>query len=269
VLSVKNLKWAACLGIVVAALGTAAPAVAAQSQDLQATTVTVTSSRPTASTGSEVTFRAAITPNLIAPNTHITGTVTWTITGSDASTVSCGRSTTVVKNSGSVFCRVNRAVLQSAASPYTVTASYSGDANFASDVGTFSQTIGIQQPSLMIRLPVGPSNGGPSTVTATVSGGAGTPLLTGNVIFSISSNTSTGCTNGTAVPHSAAKSIALGSNGSNANVATCQLPAGWITVPSATPDRRHPSTRWTITATFEGNGNFQSVFEKARRGSLR
>ena len=87
------------------------------------------------------------------------------------------------------------------------------------------------------------------------------------MIFSISSNTSTGCTNGTAVPHSAAKSIALGSNGSNANVATCQLPAGWITVPSATPDRRHPSTRWTITATFEGNGNFQSVFEKARRGS--
>jgi hypothetical protein len=269
---VKNLKWAACLGIAVAALGTVAPAVAAQAQDLQATTVTVTSSKPTASTGTQVNFRAVITPNLIAPNTHISGTVTWTITGSDESTVPCGRSTTVVKSSGAVFCLVNRGVLQAASSPYTVKASYSGDgSNFAPGVGTLTQTIGINQPSLTIRLPVGPSNGGPSTVTATatVSGGVGTPLLTGNVIFSISSNVSTACTNGSAVPRSAAKSVALGSDGSNANVATCQLPAGWITVPSATPTRRHPRTRWTITATFEGNGNFQSVFERARSGWLR
>ena len=267
--SVKNLKWAACLGIVAAALATAAPAMAAQSQDLQATTMTVTSSKPTASTGSEVNFRALIAPTVIAPNTHITGTVTWTITGSDESTVACGRSTTIVKNNGSVFCRVNRAVLQAAASPYTVTASYSGDSNFAPIVGTLNQTVGAKQPGLLIRLPVGPSNGGPSTVTATVSAGVGTPLLTGNVIFSISSNTSTACTNGTPVPHSSAMSVALGSDGSNPNVATCQLPAGWITVPTATPARRHPRTRWTITATFEGNGNFQSVFERARSGWLR
>jgi len=266
---VKNLKWAACLGIVVAAVGTGVPAFAAQSQDLQATTVTVTASKLTASTGTEVNFRAAITPNLISPNTHITGTVTWTITGSDASTVPCGKSTTAVKNSGVVSCRVNKAVFQAAASPYTVTASYSGDSNFASGVGTYSQTVAIKQPNMIIRLPVGPSNGGPSTVTATVSGGVGSPLLTGNVIFSISSNVAAACTNGSAVPHSAAKSVALGSGGSNANVATCQLPAGWITVPASSPINKHPKTRWTITATFEGNGNFLSVFQRARSGWLR
>jgi hypothetical protein len=248
---VKNLKWAACLGIVVATIGTGVPAFAAQSQDLQATTVTITSTKPTALTGAELNFRAAITPNLIAPRTHITGTVTWTITGSDASTVPCQKtSTPTVKNSGVVSCRVNKALLQAAASPYTVDASYSGDSNFAPGSGTLTQTVGIKQPNMIIRLPVGPSNGGPSTVTATVSAGVGSPLLTGSVIFSIASNVVTACTNGSAVPHSAAKSVALGSDGSNANVATCQLPAGWITVPASSNSDKHPKTRWTITATW-------------------
>jgi hypothetical protein len=268
--AVKNLKWAACLGIVVAAFGTGVPAFAAQSQDLQATTVTVTSSKPTALTGAELTFRAMITPNLIAPRTHITGTVTWTITGSDSTTVPCQKSSVVtVKNSGRVSCRVNKALLQAEASSYTVQASYSGDSNFAPGVGTLSQTVTIKQPNMIIRFPEGPSNGGPSIVTATVTGGVGSPLLTGNVIFSIASNVATACTNGSTVPHSTAKSIALGSDGSNANVATCQLPAGWITVPPSSNADKHPKTRWTITATFEGNGNFLSVFERAKRGVLR
>ncbi|HMD46005.1 MAG TPA: Ig-like domain-containing protein [Acidimicrobiales bacterium] len=66
------------------------------------------------------------------------GAVTFSIVGSDASVVNCqGGNTIPIKPSGKVFCKVG-GQLQASASPYTVTASYPGDANFAPSTGTLT-----------------------------------------------------------------------------------------------------------------------------------
>lgn len=265
----KKLLLAASLGIMVGSVAMSGSAFAAQGAASQTTSVTITSSKSGATTGSLVAFHAAITPVVIAPNIHITGTVAWTITGSDGSTVACNKSTNV-HGSGRVLCIVNAAQLQAAASPYAVVASYSGDANFAPSSATFSQVVASKQPGLFLHWITPPSNGGASVVSVKIKAGTGTRLVAGNVVFSIASDAVAVCTNGTAVPRSpGAMSVALGSDGSAFNEATCSLPAGWITVPSATNHNAHPKTRWYVTATYVGTTNFGAVYQRVLHGTLR
>ncbi len=147
----NNVIRRACLGAAVASVGLttiliSAPAGAISTSPSQGTTMTVTSSRPdatTALTGSSVTFRAQLAPTIVPPRVHITGTVAWTVTGNDGSTITCGK-TTPLRNNGRVTCKVGPGQIQASASPYTVTASYSGDANFQASSGTFSQTVGLR-----------------------------------------------------------------------------------------------------------------------------
>jgi hypothetical protein len=42
------------------------------------------------------------------------------------------------------------------------------------------------------------------------------------------------------------------------NVATCSLRAGWLLVRKATKSNPHPSSSWTVVATYNGDANFRS-----------
>jgi hypothetical protein len=257
------------------AVGVGGTAFAAQSNDAQATTITVTSSKMSpkvASTGSAVTFRAQVTPNLIAPKTHITGTVAWTITGSDGSTVACNQVSRFA-NSGKSTCIVKGNQLLASASPYTATAAYSGDANFAPISGSFSQPVVAKTTSLRIHWGMPPTSDAPGSVTVAVTGGTATKLLGGTVYFSVTGTGSTSlvsCSNGTPVPHAGAtRSFVLGSNGDASNQATCTLPAGWLVLQGTAPGRHHPKAFWTVTVTYLGNPNFSQVIQRQFRGSIR
>jgi hypothetical protein len=257
------------------AVGMGGTAFAAQSNDAQATTVTITSSKMSpkvAYTGSTVTFRAQVSPNLIAPKTHITGTVAWTITGNDGSSVSCAKVSRFA-NAGKSTCIVKGNQLLASDSPYTATAAYSGDANFAPITGSFSQPVMPKTSSLRIHWSSPPASDTATSVTVAVKGGTATSLLGGTVYFSVTGTGSTmlvSCTNGTPVPHSGAtRSFVLGSNGDAANEATCMLPAGWLVLKGTAPGRHHPKAFWSVTVSYLGNSNFTQVIQRQFRGSIR
>jgi large repetitive protein len=273
--AVKNLLRAACLGVVVLAVGMGGTAFAAQSNDALSTSVAITSSKMSpkvAYTGSSVTFRAQVSPNLIAPKTHITGTVAWTITGSDGSAVTCAK-TYRFANPGRSTCIVKGGQLLASASPYTVTATYSGDANFATSTTSFSQPVVPKTSTLRIHFSSPPASDTATSVTVAVKGGTATSLLGGTVYFSVTGTGSTSivsCTNGTTVPHSGAtKSFVLGSNGDPSNEATCTLPAGWLILQGVAPGRHHPKAFWSVTVSYLGNTNFTQVIQRQFRGSIR
>jgi len=250
---VKKLLSKVCLGAAVASVGLtsvllSAPAGAASAAPSQATTVTVTSSRPDATTalsGSPINFHAQVAPTLLPPHVHISGTVAWTITGHDGSTLTCGR-IIPLHNNGRVTCMVLPSQIVAGASPYTVTAAYSGDANFQASSGTFSQTVGQRLTRLRVTLPVAPASGAATTVNVLVEAGQGTSLVTGLAVFA------------TAASNHAVKAVCAVSDvqpvvGAQA---TCQLPAGWMTVRPATPSIPHPLTRWQITVAYSGSTSF-------------
>jgi hypothetical protein len=240
----------------------------------ESTTVTVTSSKASpavASTGSGVTFRAQVEPNLILPNTHITGTIDWTVVGNDGSTLTCAR-VLALRNSGRSSCIIAPGQLLAGASEYTATASYTGDTNFAPSSGFVTQAVNPKATSLLIRWESAPTSGAGGTVSATLRGGRATGLITGAIVFVVTGTDSrpTTCLNGSPVPHNpVAWSVALGSGGSPSNVAVCTVPAGWLVLPSAAPGLKHPKAFWTVTATYVGNDNFGGVIEKYRHGSIR
>jgi hypothetical protein len=60
----------------------------------------------------------------------------------------------------------------------------------------------------------------------------------------------------------------LGSNGDANNVASCEVPAGWLTVPQPSSDVRHPKADWGVTVSFQGDPNFGSVIERGFRGDI-
>jgi len=262
---VKNLLSKACLGAAVASVGLtsmllSAPAGAASASPSQATTVTITSSRPdatTALTGSPISFHAQLAPTLLPPNVHITGTVAWTITGHDGSTLTCGR-ILAMRNSGKSSCMVASGQIQAGASPYTVTAAYSGDANFQASSSTFSQTVGLHTTRLRISLGAAPTDGAATTVNVLVEAGLGTSLVSGLAVFASAAST-----------HSV-KAVCAMSNvqpvvGARA---TCQLPAGWMTVRLPTPAVPRPLTRWQITVAYSGSASF-GPSTKSMQGTAR
>ena len=151
-----------------------------------ATTTTVTSASDPTVTGQPVMFSATVAP--VSPATGLpTGTVTFAITGTGGPPPSCDTPEPQPLSGGVATCSVSGGLL-AAGSPYTVTATYSGDVNFATSAGSTSQdvdrakaTIGVTSSSVSL------DTGQPVTFTATVTGitppGFGTP--TGSIVFSV------------------------------------------------------------------------------------
>ncbi len=247
---VKNFLRATCLTAVVAGIGMTTPAFAAGvAQGATATTVTVTTGTATVLSGRGVTFHAAVTPSRVGKS-KITGKVIWTITGSNGSVATCSKSSAAISPRGLAYCAVGTGQLVATASPYTVTAAYSGDSNFGQNSGSVHETVTIAPARIRLRI-THPSSGAPATVTATVISGTGTKAITGQVTFAVA-----------AVPSKDAYCSGLKTSDSQplvANVATCSLPAGWITVPTATTSDPHPKARWTVTASFDATANFAGI----------
>ncbi|MGR3933282.1 Ig-like domain-containing protein [Streptomyces sp. BRA346] len=146
-----------------------------------ATTTTVTSSVNPSVFGQPVTFTATVTPNPPASGTP-TGTVTFVVTGTGGGTV-------VKALTGGTASHTFTGL---GVGPHTVTATYSGDANFAASTGTLpTQTVNQASTTTIVSSNPNPAaSGTPVTYVAVVqpvAPGAGTP--TGTVTFTVSNMT--------------------------------------------------------------------------------
>jgi large repetitive protein len=242
----------------VATVGTLALDSLSASADGQTATTTTVKAPAKVTTGHAVTFIAAISPPKTGtgPVVKATGSVTFTIVGSDSSTVSCtGGNSPTLNGKGDAVCKVASASLLASASPYTVTAAYGGDDNFASSTGTLTQTISAATSHLKLTYDAKPTSGSATTFTATVTGGNGS-LPTGSVQFAVSSTPAPG--NASLLKCTGGNSEALSNNAATppAMTATCALNAKWFKVPAATKSDTHPVATWTVTASYKGDANF-------------
>jgi hypothetical protein len=147
--------------------------------------------------GHPVVFSATIAPQ--PPSTGLpTGTVTWTITGSDSSVVVCSNGSTVNVNKRTLVeqCKVPQAVLMSAGSPYSVTATYSGDGSYSESDGTFSQVVNPAATHTYLaatRLPVFPTTSVNFTAAVVPSTFGGPPTGSATFTFTALPFKVTGC----------------------------------------------------------------------------
>jgi hypothetical protein len=200
-------------------------------------TTLMSSSNPTV-TGQSVTFSATVAPT--SPSTGSpTGSVTFAINGTGGGSVACDTTgDTVPLTSDAASCTVSAGLLAQY-SPYSVSATYSGDANYKPSTGTVSQTVSKAAVTLGLTSSVatpltGQSVSFTASVTSATPPGSGTP--SGDVVFSVMGNnvlpgqpgyTET-CAGGDTQPLSGGS-------------ATCAFPAG---IPS------NPIT-YTVTATLK------------------
>ncbi len=267
-----SMKGVRSLGVAVAAVAivasTVVMAVPAYASGTTATSVTVTSNQTTLASGRAVTFFAVVSPNKVG-SVATSGTMNWSIVGQDGSSVAC-TTTRSYPAAGKFSCMVGLANLLAAAGTYTVTASYSGDANFAPSSGSTTLPMTVGPTKLVLTLSAIPTSGAATTITATVKSGSAGPLVAGNVVFTVFAqyhssgvalNTGGGvrCL-GTATPPASNNTQALVNQ-----VATCNLPAGWMVVKNPTTANPKPSDAWSVSATYVGNASF-SASTKARRG---
>jgi hypothetical protein len=198
------------------------------------------------------TFTASVTastPGLGKP----TGTVTFTITGSDASQVPCMTSDAVtIHGKGKAACQVAAGSLSASASPYAVTAVYSGDSTYAGSSANLSEVVTTAKSHVSLTFDVKPASKQQTVFTATVTGGAGTP--TGTVTFvaaAAGQHAKAKCSPGGRV-----QPLSVNAATPPQDVATCTLKAGWLIVKKATTADPHPSSSWTVVATYNGDANF-------------
>jgi hypothetical protein len=224
---------------------------AADAVGTKASTVTVTSSSP-AETGAPITFTAMVAHNATVP----TGTVTFTITGTDSSTPGCdggSNSLMLVPNPsapGSIAqCTISAGLLASA-SPYFVVADYSGDATFAPSEGTLSKVIHKAVTSTAVTSSSTPTvTGQPVTFSATVNPvSPATGLPTGSVMFGITGN------DGSTPSCDGGNTVAL-----SGNVAQCTLSGGLLA--SGSP--------FTVAATYLGDSNYATSTGTTSQGVAR
>ncbi len=253
---IRTAALAAACAATAAGLATAAASPAFASATT-ATTLTVTANHTTTTTGKAVTFSALAAPTIVG-TTKISGTVSWSVTGHDGTPIPCTVQTPL-SGAGKSKCSVGKLVLHAQNSPYTAVATYSGDATFIGSTGSTSVSVGVTTTHLKLALDAKPTNGAATTVTATVAGGSATPLVGGNVVFTVSSQLhSSGvavrCT-GSATPAAANNIKPLVSQ-----VAVCVLPAGWMVLPKVTTNNPKPSDGWSISAIYNGNADFTTSF---------
>lgn len=248
---------------IVAAAGTVATAAAvalipfSASADGLTTTTTTVSAPSTVANGHAVTFVASVSPfKTPAPVTKAGGTISFTITGSDASVVTCtgGNTALALNGKGKAVCQVAPGTLLASASPYNVSATYSGDTVFAGSSGNLSQTVTLAKTHIALTYDTKPVSGAPTTFTATVTGGAGT-LPTGTVLFlvvSLNGKSSKARCN----PGGAKQPLAPSTGTTPVAQATCTLAANWFKVPAPSKSNPHPVGQWTVGAQYSGDANF-------------
>lgn len=214
------------------------------------TTTTVTATSP-AFTGEPITFTATVTHNSAVP----TGTVTFTITGADSSTPSCDGGNTATlspatSGSGAVAQCTISAGLVAAASPYAVTAVYSGDDTYAPSTGTLSKVIHLGPTTTVVTSSSNPTVTGQavsfSAVVNATSPATGAP--TGSVTFSIvgAGAATASCDGGDVQPLSG-------------DVATCPVSGGLLA--SGSP--------YSVTATYSGDANYATSTGTVTQGVAR
>jgi alpha-tubulin suppressor-like RCC1 family protein len=173
-------------------------------------TVTVTASPEPATTG-PVTYDVTVSGSGATP--------TGTVSVSDGNGGSCAISS--LDSSGSGSCSITEP-----AGSYTVTATYSGDANYGSAVGTLIEAVEPASPTVSISESANPAALGRVTYKVTVTGVAGfTP--TGSVTVSDGRRT---CTIAT-----------LNTSG----IGSCNI--------------AEPAGTYTVTASYSGNANYVSA----------
>jgi hypothetical protein len=200
------------------------------------TTTTVTFSVP-AETGAPITFTATVVHNLLTP----TGTVTFSITGADSSTATCdGGNDTIplapATTGSSAQCSIS-AGLFAHASPYSVTATYSGDPTFAGSTGMLSKIIHLGPTNTVVTPSSNPTHTGQPVsfmaAVAPVSPSTGSP--TGTVTFAITG------TDGSTPSCDTSNTQPL-----SGGVATCSLSSGLLA--SGNP--------FTVAAKYSGDPDF-------------
>ncbi len=207
----------------------ASPAGAA---GIYATQTAIATSPAAPQTGQTVTYTVTVTsptapPSAVKPR----GTVLFTVTGSDSSTVNCSGGNSVTFLSGqTATCQVT---LLAAASQYTVQAQYTPPAlsKYIASQNSVMTTVTPGSTMTMLTSSVNPAvSGQPLTFTATVTAVApsvGPP--TGTVKFSGMGK----CYTGVPVVNGVAK---------------CFIPGGLA----------HTGSPYHVTATYQANGNFSS-----------
>jgi hypothetical protein len=216
--------------------------------------VSAVTSDATTTSGRALRFHAHKSARAATGNASVpTGTITFSITGSNSSTINCKTSDVVtIKHSGKAVCHVAGGQLAAVASPYTINAVYSGDDNFAGSTGTTTETVSVAKTRVIIKKDSKPTSGTGNTFTAVIKGGSGGPLIGGTVVFSVSDTPSQSkalrtCQGGDTQP------VAVTGN---VGTATCVLQPGWFIVPSPTHMTPHPHGAWNVTASYSGSGNF-------------
>jgi hypothetical protein len=227
------------------------------SADAVATTVTV-GGPSSITTGRAATFTAALSPSktTTTPAVKATGDVSFTVTGNDNSDVAC-TNVPVLSGTGKFTCKVAAGSLLASASPYTVTANYGGDVNFAAGSGVLVEDVSSATTHIKVTFDQKPASGVGNTFTATLSGGSGA-LPTGDVSFVVTSpSTSKSADLNCGGGKPSGNFQALTSNGAAKPeaVATCVLSAGWFNV-TATNKDPHPVSVWRVTATYDGDNNY-------------
>ena len=223
------------------------------------TTVSVTANQVSIASGKPVTFSAVVAPAKVG-SVKIGGTLDWTVTGHDGSVVPCTK-VSPLTHGGKSRCTVGKGSLLGGASPYTAVASYSGDATFGPSSGSAGIDVTMAPTRVKISLDATPTGGAATTATATIVGGPASALLSGTVVFTISSGyhspgVLTMCTGPAANPKDPSNNVKAVTGG----VAVCTLPAGWMIIPKATVFNPKPSDSWSISAVYNGNTSFSTSF---------
>ena len=241
-----------------------APAVAG-ADALAATSVAVASPNSGPTTGHRLRFTAQVTSEA-AGNLH--GTMTWSITDRFGTSYTCER-VSPVNSIGKASCEFGPGQLNGASAPYAVTASYQGNTMFSASTSPVFQQ-GVTPANTQMRIAVsGVADGAPATITATLHAPNAVNLLNGQVTFSVTSThftTRATCTNITTSTNPN-RNLSVPVTGTTV---TCDLPAGWLVLPSA-GSAKHPVVAWSVTASYSDSsaGASFGTISRVLNGRLR
>jgi Bacterial Ig-like domain (group 3) len=181
---VRSLYQVAGIGAVLALVATAliaGPAVSAGNGGRSAkATVTEVTATP-AVAGQPFTFTATVSHGKGVP----TGTVTFSIRGSDGSTAQCaGGSNAVALAAGARGSQAQCAIpaASASASPYQVSTAYSGDSTYAPSVGTLSKNVHTDKGSGRAKANTSGVPATKSAATVTLSSSVPSGLVTGQAV---------------------------------------------------------------------------------------
>jgi hypothetical protein len=207
-------------------------------------TVTISAGSNPVVTSAGVTFTATLGAGSPGSGTPSSGTVTWTVTSAGGSAVACKKAGPVnVSSTGTSTCKVPTNELSTAGEPYSVTAAFSGNGDYASSTGTYYEAVTTTASQVKLKVAAPASSGSPGSFTAVVTGvpntsvPASSDVPTGTVTFTITdaSGNAVSCDGGN-------NTVTLGGSGR----ATCSVSSSLVS--SGSP--------YSVTATYNGDDTF-------------